>query len=175
MIVFDKSGSMQDDNKIANAQAGAVELLEMLAPRDQAGLVPFSSDIAVVPPVQLGKGKAELEGRIKALFPEGNTRLFEAIAVARDRLGSPPPGDRISAVVVLTDGEDNGNRMSLQQLLERLRSTGEQGDVRVFTIGYGDSARLDDLKRISKQTRAEFYVGTPQNIRAVFQEIATFF
>ncbi|MDB5290793.1 MAG: hypothetical protein JWL69_2034, partial [Phycisphaerales bacterium] len=113
--------------------------------------------------------------RIGALFPNGETRLYEAVLAAHKLVTASQQPDRISAVVVLTDGEDNGKRVTLPQLLDALGTGREDAGVRIFTIGYGNSARLDDLKKISGQTRGEFYAGKPENIRSIFQDIATFF
>lgn len=175
IVVFDRSGSMVDENKITYAREGAVKLLDMLDDRDAFGLVPFSSHVEVVPAVPLSTGRQQMRDRINAIFPGGETNLYEAIATAHDLLTNPPQPKRICAVVVLTDGEDNGTRVTLDQLLSKLRASGERSDVRVFTIGYGSSAQLDALKKISEQTRGEFYQGTTENIQSKFKEIATFF
>jgi len=50
----------------------------------------------------------------------------------------------------------------------------EQSAVRIFTIGYGAGAEESKLKQISEQTQAKFYKGKPEDIRAVFKDIATF-
>lgn len=175
VVVFDRSGSMEENQKIYHARDGALTLLSMLDDNDQFGLVPFSSTITVFPPEPLSKGRQRMIERINAISPGGQTNLFEATLAARNLLAASAAGNRIRAVVVLTDGEDNGTRVSLGQLLEKVRISGQQGDIRIFTIGYGDSARLDDLQKISDQTKGEFYKGDTQNIRQRFEDIATFF
>ncbi|MDB5354635.1 MAG: hypothetical protein JWN24_1088 [Phycisphaerales bacterium] len=175
VLVFDKSGSMQDEDKIGQAKRGALELAGMLRDQDAMGLVPFSSDVVIVPPALMATGRSDVTARIGALFPDGETRLYEAVLAAHKLVTASQQPDRISAVVVLTDGEDNGKRVTLPQLLDALGTGREGAGVRIFTIGYGNSARLDDLKKISGQTRGEFYAGKPENIRSIFQDIATFF
>jgi Ca-activated chloride channel family protein len=81
----------------------------------------------------------------------------------------------ITAVVVLSDGEDRDSRIRLDQLLETIRSDAETQSVRVFTIGYGQDAQRAILEQIADVTRAKFFEGTPETIREVFKEISTFF
>ena len=175
VIVFDKSGSMSEEDKIGRAKAGALQLVNMLGDRDALGLVPFSSNVTIVPLAPISTGRQSMVQQINGIFPDGQTNLYEAILAGHGMLVHPPQPRRICAVVVLTDGEDNGTRVTLDQLLKALQVSGELGDVRVFTIGYGASAKLDDLKKISTQTKGQFYQGTPDNIRAIFEDIATFF
>ena len=47
--------------------------------------------------------------------------------------------------------------------------------MRVFTIAYGSDADTTVLQRIADATQAKSYKGTPENIRSVFRDIATFF
>jgi Ca-activated chloride channel family protein len=177
VLVLDTSGSMNDEQKMPNARAGAAELIDMLDDEDTLSLLPFSTRVHWA-----GQGLAMKDARKKAkatvssLLADGETALYDAIAAARQYLLDHPDPGKIAAVVVLTDGEDTANSTTLDQLLARLQqgSEGTSG-IRVFTIAYGSDARQDVLQKIAQQTRAKFYTGKPENIRAVFKEIATFF
>ncbi len=86
----------------------------------------------------------------------------------------PIPG-RITAVVLLTDGEDTDSHLKLDQLLAMIRFDSERRTIRVFTIAYGADADVKILQSIADATQAKSYKGTPENIRNVFRDIATFF
>lgn len=88
---------------------------------------------------------------------------------------SRPRPDKISALVVLTDGADTNSRAKLPDLIRELQADQEGGGLRVFTIGYGKDAQAKVLEEIANTTRAKFYKGTTDNIEAVFKEISTFF
>jgi len=75
---------------------------------------------------------------------------------------------------VLTDGEDNRSQLRLPGLLDKLASA-EQGAVRVFTIGYGGEASEEALRQIAERTGGAYYHGDVDNIRSVYEEIASFF
>src|SRR5262249_42293902 len=111
------------------------------------------------------------------LFAQGGTRLYDAIAIAYQRQiqSAQTASDKISAIVVLTDGADTRSDLKLDRLLSQIQLRSETQPVRVFTIGYGKDAQKDVLQKIADTTQAKFYVGTPENIREVFKDISTFF
>jgi len=120
-------------------------------------------------------GRQDMINRINGLFAEGGTSLYDAIDAAVNELKSNPSPGRISAIVVLTDGKDEGSRLQLDQLLEHIRFEPERQSIRIFTIAYGNEAETEVLKQIADATQAKFFVGKPENILEVFKEISTFF
>src|SRR5262249_46499052 len=114
-------------------------------------------------------------GIVDALFPSGETALYDSIAQAYQYLLDNHRDDKISAVVVLTDGEDNKSSTGLAELIANIRFDNASKTLRVFQIGYGSGWRKDVLQSIADATQAKFYEGTPENIRSVFKEISTFF
>jgi Ca-activated chloride channel family protein len=176
VLVFDTSGSMGEGGKMSAARAGAQQLISMLDDEDQLSLLPFSTTMRwVAQDLPLAQKRQQAVATVDALFADGDTLLYDSIDAGYEYLASHPRADRISAVVVLTDGEDSKSRLKIDALIAKLRARRESTPIRVFTIGYGADARKDVLKRIADETRATFNEGTPQNIHKVFQEIATFF
>jgi Ca-activated chloride channel family protein len=174
-LVFDTSGSMNDEGKMRAAQAGAKAFIQMMNPQDRLTLVPFSTDVRMGQTMEVGPHRADLLSGVDRLYAEGGTNLYLAIQKAYDAVLAGADGDHIDAIVVLTDGEDNGKSLSLNGLLQRLARDQETGGVRIFTIGYGSSAQLTALRRIAAQTHGEFYTGGTDNIIDVFRDVATFF
>lgn len=177
VLVFDTSGSMQEQAKFVYARQGAADLVTLLGDADALSLLPFSTrPVWAFQDLPMSGGRQQALGRVGGLMPEGGTALYDATAAAYEHLLANPRPGMISAVVVLTDGIDSGQGMSLDALLAKIAATPEQrAGVRVFTIAYGADAKLDVLSRISGATKAKSYKGDPQTIRAVFKEIATFF
>ncbi|HEY5894741.1 MAG TPA: VWA domain-containing protein [Chthoniobacterales bacterium] len=177
-LVFDVSGSMRKDNRIDNARLGGLELLKQIDDSDLFALDPFNNRLlANEAPAPLKDKRAAYERQISSLFADGGTALYDSIDAAYQMQMSTrgESGSSITAVVVLTDGADTDSELTLEQLIQRIQSDNETRNIRVFTIGYGAEAQQDVLERIANATQAKFYKGTPQNIREVFKEIATFF
>jgi Ca-activated chloride channel family protein len=175
-LVLDVSGSMRDEGKMENAKAGAEQLLQLLDPEDTFSFLPFSTQPTwAEQDIRLADGREAAIGRIRGLFAEGGTALYDALAVAHAWAEPRSGKGRISAIVVLSDGEDTDSRMQLAELLQQLQGNSETQGVRVFTIAYGKKAQKNVLERIAESTRGRSYQGTPENIRTVFREISTFF
>jgi len=177
-LVIDVSGSMNDQQRLVNARAGAQEMLKVLDSADYFQLMPFNNTIFPTSPAAQLKGTRDQQIRaVGSLIANGGTALYDAIATAyrEQTKNAEQNADKISAIVVLTDGDDTDSKMSLDNLLALVRSDSEKKSIRIFTIGYGSDARKDVLQKIADATNAKFYVGAPENIREVFKDISTFF
>jgi Ca-activated chloride channel homolog len=176
VLVFDTSGSMKENNKMPNAKNGAKQMIALLDGNDFLSIVPFSSQpswAGTDMPVSANRQNAL--STIDSFFPSGGTALYDSIATAYQYLLDHPRSDKISAIVVLTDGADTDSHTQLSSLIQTISFDNEKNTIRVFTIGYGTDAVKDVLKQIADATQAKFYEGAPENIQSVFREISTFF
>jgi Ca-activated chloride channel family protein len=173
VVVFDRSGSMRGP-RLKAAREGLTAFLQKLRPDDLVSLLTFNGELD--PPSDPAPPAAVVP-RVQAIFADGETALYDAIARGRDAAEASAKADKrhIHAVVVLTDGEDNRSKLSFAALTDKL-SAGEQGGgVRVFTIGYGNQASESVLKPIAVRSGGAYYHGDVDNIRNVYEEIASFF
>lgn len=84
------------------------------------------------------------EERMRAvdrLAPWGATALYDAIVRGIDTLGTRPGR---KALVVFSDGEDQGSHVTLDQVEQRLQAS----DVTLYMIGQGRGLDVDRLKKI---------------------------
>jgi len=173
VVVFDRSSSMTGA-RIQAAKAGLTQFLAHLRPEDRVQLVTFSSEVddstPEVPP-------ADISRRVATIFADGHTALYDAIDRARTLAFASARRDprRIHAVVVLTDGEDTSSRTTADALLPRLGDAEAGTPVRIFTIGYGAEANAEVLRSIATRAGGAYYSGDVQNIRAIYEEVASFF
>lgn len=125
----------------------------------------------------LGIQRTTLTTQISSLFANGGTALYDAVILGHQHLLEHPTPDRITAMVVLSDGTDESSRASLEETLATIAASDEKlgSGVRIFTIGYGEGAREDVLDQIATATNGKFFKGTPENIEEIFKEISTFF
>lgn len=177
-LVIDVSGSMNEGGKLEGARAGAQQLLALLGDEDEFSIMPFSRHPSwALQRAPLKTARAQAQQTLNGLYAGGGTALYDAIstAYAAHMASADADADKISAIVVLTDGDDTDSRMTLDQLLPSIRFDSERHTIRVFTIAYGKDARKDILQKIADATQAKFSEGDPKNIRAVLREISTFF
>jgi Ca-activated chloride channel family protein len=175
VLVLDTSGSMQEEDKMVNAKAGARQLVSLLSDKDEFSLVSFNSAPSWATTDQpLGTARKPANDAIDSLFPGGETALYDAVGQAYAHL-LQRPSDHIRALVVLTDGEDNKSSTSLNNLLAKIHADAETHTIRIFTIAYGHDAERGVLQQIANATQGQAYEGTPANIVEVFRDISTFF
>jgi Ca-activated chloride channel family protein len=108
-ILFDISGSMRVADRMLAGRFAAHHVLSWLEPgRDEAALFTFDSRLHEVAPFTVDT--RTLQGALGEVDPFGATSLHDAIAEAAKRVGTRT--GRRRAVVVITDGIDNGSGLS---------------------------------------------------------------
>lgn len=126
--------------------------------------------------LQIGPNRDQIRNAIDSLFADGGTALYKAVGEGFDLFQNKPESDRITSVVVLSDGTDSSSgEETFTNLVNHIRSDGETRNTRVFTIGYGEGANGDVLEAIADATRAKYFKGDTKNIDQVFIDISTFF
>ena len=139
-IVIDNSGSMRDKRQKVNQ--AAINLVRASNPQDELFVVnfndeyyldqDFTSDINL-----LREGLEHIESR-------GGTALYDAVVASADHLAKGARLDR-KVLLVVTDGEDNASRESLEQCVRRLQ---DLNGPTVYSIGLlGDDREAHRAKR----------------------------
>jgi Ca-activated chloride channel family protein len=178
ILVLDRSGSMNDDDKLFSAVEGCNGIIEGLGENDSMGVLTFSDKTEWVEKgLKLQKGdreKKKLLAAIGAIKADGETALYDAIAEAHDSL--KPDDSVINALIVLTDGADNKSSLKLNKLLEKVRYVPSKVETRIYTIAYGSSgADFKVLEEIANAAKGAAYKSQPADIKAVIEKITTFF
>ena len=108
-VLFDISGSMRVADRMTAAKFAAHHVLSWLEPgRDEAALFTFDSRLHEVAPFTVDT--RALQGTLGEVDPFGATSLHDAIAEAARRVATR--NGRRRAVVVITDGIDNGSGLT---------------------------------------------------------------
>ena len=180
LLVLDTSGSMAEEARLDNAKQGLEVFLAQVAPQDRVGLTTFSDQITPLVPVgAFEQNRQKLRSTVQRLIADGGTAFYDAAAegyaTVRDLAGR---GDRINAVVLLTDGEDTDSQRDVEDVVRELGGQGDSAtQVRVFTIAYsaGAAGAKDALEKIADASGGNSYPGDPENIEAVYRSISSFF
>ncbi len=124
-LLFDTSGSMEDD--IRFSRSAAVKFLNSLPDAVDITLVDFDTEVRVA---RYGQADfARLIERIRGRRADGWTALYDALGVYLDG-ATALDGRRI--LVVYTDGDDTTSSMTFFDALELLRAA----DVTVYAVGF---------------------------------------
>lgn len=174
-LVADTSGSMAGD-KLDQAQAALRVFLDQIkGDEERVGLIQFSSTVNLLIPLDtMARNRAALEIAVDGLQAGGDTALLDAVYEAYRRLQELGDPDRINAVVVMTDGQENASSLSLRSLIRRLNADSPVR-VLVFCIAYGRDADMDTLQAIAEATGGQVYRGDPETIRDLYKILSTYF
>jgi Ca-activated chloride channel family protein len=174
-LVVDTSGSMRGD-KLAQAQSALFVFLDQIqGDAERVGLIQFSTEVRV--PVyldELGNNRAALVSAVSQLQAQGETALLDGVYEAYARLQDLGDTERINAVVVMTDGQENNSRIRLNRLVNELSKESEV-EVVVFCIAYGSDADIDTLRQIAEPTGGQVRSGDLETIRDLYKILSTYF
>ena len=126
-IVIDNSGSMREKRDRVNK--AAINLVRASNPNDQVFVVNFNDEYYLDQDFTANINK--LKEALEKVESRGGTALYDAIVASADHLKKNAKLEK-KVLFVVTDGEDNASRESLEQAIQRLQQ--ENGPT-VYAIG----------------------------------------
>lgn len=126
-IVIDNSGSMREKrNKVNQA---ALNLVRSSNPQDEVFVVNFNDEYYL--DQDFTNDLLKLKDALEKIDARGGTALYEAIVASADHLAKDGRLDH-KVLFVVTDGEDNASRETLEQAVKQLQ---EENGPSVYAIG----------------------------------------
>ena len=138
-IVIDNSGSMRDKRPAVNQ--AALNLVRASNPQDEVFIVNFNDEYYL--DQDFTDDQKKLKEGLEKVDSRGGTALYDAIVASADHLKKSAKLDK-RVILVVTDGEDNASRESLEQAIRRLE--GEDGPT-VYSIGILGEERQKRARR----------------------------
>ncbi|HLY28150.1 MAG TPA: hypothetical protein VKQ72_17525, partial [Aggregatilineales bacterium] len=86
-------------------------------------------------------------------------------------------GDRIRAIILLTDGEDTESKQNtLNDVVNQINATHQDSNpIIVIPIAYGKDADVGTLSSIARASTTKVQSGDPSNIGSILQIISSYF
>lgn len=190
VFAIDTSGSMGDSDRMAQLQSalqvlsgnqttGTASLLK-LQPREHIAYLEFAdvqkSLFSVdIPSDRAGydDAMAEINAHIEAYSPGGGTAVYDTVASAYNAALESAGPDRISSIVLFTDGENN-NGMDASQFTQwydsLLGSDPRVKEIPVYTVLFGDSNK-EELDGLAELTGGRTFDANSESLSAAFREI----
>jgi von Willebrand factor type A domain-containing protein len=178
-VMLDRSGSMSQGNKMADARHGAVYWLERCSvANDLLTLVSYDDQINTMlnlTQVSTLGSLGPTTNAINALTPRGATNIRDALFAARNQIESRPTRAAVQVGLLITDGIHNyppgsSPREALEEYAE--------GGIRLYTLGVGQPGDVDMvvLNDLAKGTGGRSYAvgdNQPSVIEQAMIEIST--
>lgn len=172
LLVIDVSGSMEGE-KMDQAKEAANRFLDKIPAQNRVGLTIFSDFVeerVAMKPFETVENDIRTE--INNLYADGGTALFDAVMDAATNIGDDE-GERIRAIVVLSDGQDTASINTLQEVMNIDR--GERNPTLIFPVAYGSDADINALNNIARTSSTKVLSGDPAGINELFELISSYF
>ncbi len=169
-IVIDNSGSMRE--KRSKVNQAALNLVRFSNPGDEVFVVNFNDEYYL--DQDFTNDLLKLKEALEKIDAKGGTALYEAVVASADHLARDARLER-KVLFVVTDGEDNASRESLEQAIKQLQ---DENGPQVYTIGLlGDEEHPHRAKRaleiIAQRTGGiSFFPRTLDEVDEISKQIA---
>lgn len=165
-VLLDTSSSMAEE--LNEALAAALSFFEtVITPRDRAAVIVFNHAPQLA--VRFTANSEVLAGGLSGITAAGGTALHDSLIYALYYF-SGVQGKR--ALVLITDGEDQGSRYGFDEALDYARRTG----VSIYAIGMGTAAteavvRTKLIKLASETGGASYFIDRARELTHVYARI----
>jgi VWFA-related protein len=153
VVAIDISGSMTP--AMPKLKTAVKEFLKDVPNQDLVTLLGFNDSIFTL--TRKAGDVAERSRAVDRLAPWGSTALYDVILRGVEMLGRQTGR---KALIVFTDGEDQGSHATINDVERRLQSS----DVTLYMIGQGRGVTLDTLKKVMER------LANPTGGRALFTD-----
>jgi Ca-activated chloride channel homolog len=162
VVTIDVSASMEKN--LDKARTAAVQFLQgTIQPKDRAAVVTFNDHPNLT--VKFTNDIPTLAGGLAGLKAERGTALYDSIIFTLYYF-TGVKGQR--ALLLLTDGKDEGSRFSFEDAMEYARRAG----VTIFAIGLGDDAEHHKLEKIAEETGGRaFFLKNVDELAGIYSTI----
>jgi Ca-activated chloride channel family protein len=167
-VLLDTSGSMID--QLDTAVKAALRFFQtVIQPKDRAAVITFNGQPNLA--VRFTNDREVLAGGLAGLRADGNTALYDSIIYALYYFGGVR-GKR--AIVLLTDGKDEGSRFRYGDALEYAKHSG----IAFYTIGLGPIANQPDIRLKLEKLAAEtggrsYFISQAIDLAGTYRSIET--
>jgi VWFA-related protein len=177
-LVLGLDWSTSTANVIDDIKAAANDFIGRLGTGDELAICKFngSNHIQVFPTATppyfiAGDDPAKMALIDEPFALQTGTPLYDALMQAIDRAENGAAGNQ-HAVIVLTDGADNGSSHTLDQAIAYAVAKG----IPIFTIYYVDPAlssfgKTDVLQRLARETGGQYYNSDTADLATIFQQL----
>lgn len=146
-IIIDNSGSMRENRPAVND--AAINLVKASNPQDEVFVVNFNDEYWL--DQDFTGSIPKLQDALQRIESRGGTALYDAVVASAEHLKKSARLEK-KVLLVVTDGEDNASRESLEQAIKRLQAG---NGPTVYTIGIFGADRRQKRARRALQEMAE--------------------
>lgn len=144
-LVVDNSGSMRAKRPQVNA--AAMTFVKTSNPQDEGFVVNFNDDYYLDTEHDFTSDLTEMKTALERIDARGSTALFDAVIGSLDHLKKGTRDKKV--ILVVTDGEDNASRHSLENAVEQA----QRSNALIYAVGLFSDDDIKHDHRAMKRAR----------------------
>ena len=144
-LVVDNSGSMRDKRPQVNA--AALTFVKTSNPQDEGFVVNFNDDYYLDTEHDFTSDLPEMRTALERIDARGSTALYDAVIGSLDHLKKGTRDKKV--LLVVTDGEDNASRHSLENVIEQA----QRSNAVIYAVGVFSDDDIKHNHRAMKKAR----------------------
>lgn len=169
-LVLDRSGSMAGD-KINKLREAVKLALGQMGAQDLISVVLFDDKVDVLVPSQPLTDGTRLQSQVGQIVDRGGTSISKGMRKGLDEIRRGIASNRVSRMLLLTDGETYGDEEQCKQIAQECGAAG----VPITALGLGDEWNSELLDAIAQQSggQSDQLVAPDQIVREFQQTISS--
>jgi len=171
VFLMDVSGSMNDPTKLPLVQKALNVLVDQLRPEDTVSIAVYAGAAGAVLPPTGGNEKLKIRCAVDAMRAGGSTAGGEGLALAYAMAEEGFDDERVSRVILMTDGDFNvgiADPEKLEDFVAEKRETGVYLSVYGFGRGNYNDVMMQTLSQSGNGTAA--YIDTVDEANKLFRD-----
>jgi len=174
-LVLDRSGSMAGE-KIRTMREAVKNIIDQLDPMDVVSVITFESTTQVLIPAQAVGNKPLLKSMVDSIRDGGGTSMAPAIREAVNQVSTFHNSERISRIILLTDGEVTDKEADSFREADHAGALG----IPLIGLGLGSDWNTDFVQELADRSlqaapksRVGYadYIATPDQAFSIFQQV----
>lgn len=163
-LVIDRSGSMDDGDKMYQAKNAAYQFLQEVDFEGGDAVAVTSFDDKVYVDQGFTDNLFALESAISAIRADGQTALYDAVYSALLSTHAQPGA---KCVIAFTDGVENASAYTMEDVIRLSRDTG----IPVYVIGVGMECDEATLKKLAEECQGRYHHAGTEGLTEALAEI----
>jgi len=173
VVVLDKSGSMNSDQKLYQAKKATRFLIDHLTTQDYLAIIAYSSDVETIIPSELVSSKTLIKHHLSEIEAGGMTNLsgglFEGYAEVKKHFDK----NSTNRILLLSDGIANHGITDTNKLIPYIKQYNLE-NISVSALGVGQDYNDELMIKIAENSRGNYYyIKNSEDIPGIFSQELT--
>ncbi len=174
-LALDHSGSMAGE-KLRTMKEAVNHIIDQLGVEDILSIVTFQSRTEILAPAQPARDKEALKRAVNKIRDGGGTNVAPALQAALQLVSQSLSSERVSRIILLTDGEATDPEEDSRRVADEAGSSG----VPIIGLGFGPEWKEDFLFDLADRSLPATpgsrlgmadYIPTPKDADRIFTEV----